>query len=388
MARTVQRGRRKAVRAEVIGLVCLLGLLAGMGRVGKVAAQPSPAPAAVASPGSIRLTVVRAPGAGACPGAEFFDNHVTTLVGGPGRLFSDDARARLVVTLSRDAGQDAHEGRAELYDEDGTRVYERELGPVRDCHILVTALAVAFATQWKQVTGRVHKEPGGGAPVAAPPSVEAPPAKPPPPVAPTPAPSSAPQTSPPPGALPVCKLSIGGYCVLMDIYSFSLTAGALFTANYTADVGPGVYVGAEIRPTERFSFELQARGILPSRIVVGEPIDPTQPHYEPVIQTDLSNVSMLLVPCYRYSLFMGCGVAQLGVTVFNKPDYPITGQSIALGPRLGVEIPFLERFAVRVWGDALFHVPPVTYALDNLNLKWVESPVVGLFGAGLVVSFK
>lgn len=340
----------------------------------------------------MRLKVVRAAGAEGCPGPDYFDNRLTTLLGGKRRLFSNDALARLVVTLAPDPAQKAYLGRAELFDEDGTRRYQRELGPLRDCQILTDALAVAFATHWEELTGHRRKAPDDGDTAPPPPSAQPPPsapaARPPPPAAASvPAPSPAPRPSSPPVWPPVCKLFLGGYCVLVDIYSFGLTAGVLMTANYTADVGPGAYVGAEIRPTERFSFELQLRGIFPARVVASEPIWPDRP-YETPKEPDVSNVAMLLVPCYRYSYFMGCVVGQFGITVFNTPSVATTGQSIALGPRLGIEIPFLERFAVRAWGDAIFHIPPVTYGLEDVNLKWTESTVAALFGAGFVVNFK
>jgi len=158
------------------------------------------------------------------------------------------------------------------------------------------------------------------------------------------------------------------------------------TMGFTADVGPGAYLGAEIRPFEAFSFELQLRGIFPARVVAADPIDPMEPYGTPK-EPDFSSVTMLLMPCFRYSYFMGCGVAQFGFNVWQTPADIVLGPSIGAGPRIGVEIPFLERFAVRVWGDVIFQVPN-THRLDDVNLQWTQSPVVGMLGAGLAVHFK
>jgi hypothetical protein len=373
---------RTVTRTGSFGRACLLGLL-GVAWPGAATARPAPpeADAEADPPGVIRLEVVRAGGAEPCPGADYFDNRITAMRGGE-ELFSPAGRLLLLFTMAPAGG--GYRGRAELSTPDGERLYDRETRVVEDCTMLAAGLAVGFAQSWKELAGKARAHRPGKTPAEPPP----PPVRAAPP---PPSPASlqvirSPAPTIPPVRLPVCKLWLGGYCLLVDIYSFGLSAGALMTLGFTADVGPGAYVGAELRPSEHFSFELQLRGIFPARVVASEPIDPTQP-YEPGKEPSFGGVAMLLVPCFRYSWFMGCVVGQFGFNVSQSPVDHALGPSLGVGPRLGVDIPFLERFAVRAWGDVMFEAPS-TYALDDVNLKWTQSPVVGMLGAGVAVSFK
>ena len=349
-------------------------------------------------PRQMSLSFVRGPGAGACPSQEDFTNQLTVQLGAAESPFADGAKARLVVTLEADPGR-GYRGRNEVFGEDGTLVSRREIGPVRDCAELAGGLVLSFAVHWQTwqaalAAVRTSEAAGGNPPEGAAPPTREPPAAPqgkaqasrPPPSITAPGRLSSPRLTPPPVRPQVCKLLIGGYCLPVDIYSFGFSAGALMTMGFTADVGPGAYLGAEIRPFEAFSFELQLRGVFPARVVAADPIDPTKP-YETPKEPDFSGVTMLLVPCFRYSYFMGCGVAQFGFNVWQTPADIVLGPSIGAGPRIGVEIPFLERFAVRVWGDVIFQIPN-THRLDDVNLQWTQSPVVGMLGAGLAVHFK
>jgi hypothetical protein len=355
-----------------------LVLLAVLWR-GAAAAQPAPS-ADAGWPVLIRLEFARGRGTDACPGADYFENRVTVLLGGKSP-FSRDGDFLLRVSLEPFLG--GHRGRLELFAHDGMRIYERQMELLEDCAMLASALALTFATAWKETNGierrSMPREAAPETPPAAPPAATRPP---PAVTVPDPIPLPGPPVQP-----PVCLVLIGGYCFVVDIYSFGLSTGMIMTAGVSADVGPGAWLAAEIRPVERFSFEVALRGTFPARVVYSEPIDPTKP-YETPKEPDFSGVAVLFVPCFRYSLFMGCVVGQVGFNVSNTPIDTAIGQSIGLGPRLGVEIPFLERFAVRVWGDAIFAIPPLTYRLSNVNLKWTESPVGGFFGAGVGVNFK
>jgi hypothetical protein len=375
-------GQRTVTRTGSFG-ACLLGLL-GVAWPGAATARPAPpeADAEADPPGVIRLEVVRAGGAEPCPGADYFDNRITAMRGGE-ELFSPAGRLLLLFTMAPAGG--GYRGRAELSTPDGERLYDRETRVVEDCTMLAAGLAVGFAQSWKELAGKARTRKPGKTPAEPP----APPVRavPPPPSSPaslqvirSPAPTL------PPVRLPVCKLWLGGYCLLVDIYSFGLSAGALMTLGFTADVGPGAYVGAELRPSEHFSFELQLRGIFPARVVASEPIDPTEPYGSPK-EPDFSNMAVLFVPCFRYSWFMGCAVGQFGFNIIQTPYEAGLSPSLGGGPRLGVEIPFLERFAVRAWGDLIFQLPN-THTIDDQNLQWTQSPVVGMLSAGLVVNFK
>lgn len=382
------RGGGKA-RVPVRGAARLCGLIAVMCLARAGAAQPAgaPAPPAVPPPSALRLRleVVRAAGAEACPSREDLENRITVLLGGEGPPFAENAAAKLVVTLEPEPGGRGYRGRNEIHTGGGAP-YRREMGPLRDCSELASSLALSFVVYWQTVTAAARLAaavlegavPSSPAPAKAPRPL---------PAARVSEPSSSPAPALPPASLPVCKFFIGGYCVPVDIYSLGLSTGLIMTLGYTSDPGLGVFLGAELRPIEPFSFELQLRGILPSRVVTSEPFDPSQQYGTPK-EPDFSNIAMLLVPCFRYSYFLGCAVGQFGFSVHNTPARAVIGQSIGVGPRLGVEIPFLERFAVRVWGDAIFELPPGTYVLQDENLQWTQSLVAGFLGAGLVVSFK
>jgi hypothetical protein len=161
----------------------------------------------------------------------------------------------------------------------------------------------------------------------------------------------------------------------------------LMTAGFTADVGPGMWIGAELRPTKSFSIDLEVRGVFPAYVVASKPLDPTKPSLSPV-KPDVSNVEALLVPCFRYSVLMACAVAHFGITNVQTPVYLSQGQSWGFGPRLGVEIPLGDRFAIRAYGDALFDFQPAQFDIFDRNLKWTQNVVSGFFGAGIVVNFK
>jgi hypothetical protein len=170
----------------------------------------------------------------------------------------------------------------------------------------------------------------------------------------------------------------------MDL-TYALSAGALITANLTPNVGPGVWLGGEVRAGP-ISLGLELRAVLPSRVQVG-PYD-----------TDLSNYVALVVPCGRYSYFFGCVVAGGGLRIdydSNAPDGDTTGAGsmLQLGARLGGEVPFAEnRFAVRAWGEVLYSTPSYFIGYDAVNgvnpkYGWDRPDVSAFFGLGFVVKF-
>ncbi len=169
----------------------------------------------------------------------------------------------------------------------------------------------------------------------------------------------------------------------MDL-TYALSAGALITANLTPDVGPGVWLGGEVRAGP-LSVGLELRAVLPSRVQVG-PYD-----------ADLSNYVALVVPCGRYSYFFGCAVAGGGFAMgydSNAPGgtFSPSGSMLQLGARLGAEVPFAEnRFAARAWGEVLYSTPHVSLGYDTVNgvptYNWDRPDVSAFFGLGLVVKF-
>jgi hypothetical protein len=163
--------------------------------------------------------------------------------------------------------------------------------------------------------------------------------------------------------------------------TYTLSAGVLMTANLTSDVGPGVWVGGDLR-SGPLSLGLELRGVLPARFEVG-PYD-----------TDVSSFVGLLTPCGRYSVFFGCAVAGVGVQIDHDsnfgavaPGYETTGfvPLVQLGGRIGVEVPLGEsRFALRGWGEVLYSTPSVYFGYNDEF--FADRPdVSAFFGLGLVV---
>lgn len=180
-------------------------------------------------------------------------------------------------------------------------------------------------------------------------------------------------------------------------FTISLSGFVLVTAGLTADASPGFQLAAEARSnTEEFdapSFRLglEFRGLLPSKAYAREPVDPklgTIPG-----ELDVSTLTGLLVPCVRWKYLFGCGVAEGGVLIAKGYTDTNYAPTFRLGPRLGVEVPFAERFAVRAFGEALFAAYTtgfeytVTTSGKDPNVAWDYPLAVGFFGLGLSIKF-
>ena len=167
----------------------------------------------------------------------------------------------------------------------------------------------------------------------------------------------------------------------MDL-TIGLSAYVLMTAGLTANVGPGFGIGADVRG-EVFSIGVELRGVLPGITYATRPNDSSVRG-----AFDLSQLTGLVVPCGRYKYFVGCAVVQGGTFVANSPEGQALLPAFAIGPRVGLEIPFAERFAVFGFGEALFAPRPVGTDDPTRNLHWTQSIVSGFFAAGLSVYFK
>lgn len=163
--------------------------------------------------------------------------------------------------------------------------------------------------------------------------------------------------------------------------TYTLSTGLLMTANLTSNVGPGVWVGGDLR-FEPVSLGLELRAVLPARFEVG-PYD-----------TDLSYMVALLTPCGRYSVFFGCVVAGAGVEIDHDSNFDygpatIVNPIVHIGGRVGVEIPLGEsRFALRGWGEVLYSTPSTNFTYlseDAPPVKASRPDVSAFFGLGLVV---
>lgn len=165
----------------------------------------------------------------------------------------------------------------------------------------------------------------------------------------------------------------------MDL-TYTLSAGVLMTANLTSNVGPGVWMAGDLR-SGPLVLGLDLRAVLPSRVAVG-PFD-----------RDVSQLTALLTPCGRYSIFFGCAVAGAGVQIDHDADYPSDTPTffsplVQLGARVGVEVPLGEsRFALRGWGEVLYTTPSLEYGYVDEGAYADRPDVSGFFGLGLVVKF-
>jgi hypothetical protein len=162
--------------------------------------------------------------------------------------------------------------------------------------------------------------------------------------------------------------------------TYTLAVGALMTAHYTSDVGPGVWLSGALW-SGPLGLGLDLRAVLPARIAIG-PYD-----------RDLSQLAALVTPCARYSIFFGCAVAGAGVQidadndVVFAPGYPNVGyvELVQLGGRLGVDVPLGEsRFAVRGWAEVLYSPisPRLSYSDGPVT---VVPDVSAFFGLGFVI---
>ncbi len=236
--------------------------------------------------------------------------------------------------------------------------------------------------------------PGTPAPTPITPPPEAAPAEPPPSKPPDPVASKPPEVFVPPPKTPTKPPPAPKSP--MDL-TIALSASALMTAGFTADVGPAFQIGAEARYQDWFSLGLEVRGVLPSVVYAREKVDKTNPYTRPQ-SFDISQVTALLVPCFRFkTYFAACGVAQGGGLIDRESNDGGIQGTFAFGPRFAVEFPFAERFAVFAWGEALF-VPDATFVgfrdpgpngtPPAPNVLWRQSVVSSFFGAGLSVKFQ
>lgn len=179
----------------------------------------------------------------------------------------------------------------------------------------------------------------------------------------------------------------------MDL-TIGLSGFMVMSAFYTADVGGGFGLMGDVR-YDFLSIGLELRGILPGRVYAREPVfpnDPTKPTRE--VELDVSQISGALVPCARWKFLMGCAVAQLGTTIAKDVLQDFKLATFATGPRVGVEVPIAERFAIFGFGEVLFAVQyaGVRYDIEGdvpaANTQWVQPIASGFFGLGLTATFK
>jgi hypothetical protein len=222
------------------------------------------------------------------------------------------------------------------------------------------------------------------------------PKKPPPEPCPTCPPCQACAACPPPTVCPACPAPPPPpkRPWNMDV-KIAVSAYGMMSWLLTPNVAPAIGVSVEGRG-EIFSVAGEIRSVLPSRVLVTEQV-PGKPVGYPV-EMDVSQHTALVVPCARWRYLVGCAVAQIG---FFRLQTTIGGSdplSVAVGPRVGFEVPFAQRFAVFGFAEALFSPyranvfyilpPPNDPEAPAANVKWVQPVGSVFFGAGLSIKFE
>lgn len=158
-------------------------------------------------------------------------------------------------------------------------------------------------------------------------------------------------------------------------WSFVLGAGALMTAGLTATVGPGAWLDGQAR-NGALGLGFEFRTVLPSRMTVG------------IHDFDLSQFTLLLSSCLKYSIAFGCAVAGGGIQIhYERALGPATWVPfIQFGGRIGVEVPLGDTgYAARAWTDVI-HLAPNSgwiYSDGNGQVTNVRRPdVSAFFGLG------
>lgn len=177
-------------------------------------------------------------------------------------------------------------------------------------------------------------------------------------------------------------------------FTIVLHTAAVLSLNVAADPAPAVQISAGI---ERYgvTFELEARGVLPSVAYAREPADWRWGIFEPQ-DFDLSQWSLGVVACMRFATyFAGCSVLQGVLYILQTRAETALAPTGYGGPRLAVEIPFAEHVAAFGFADALFGGGDgYSFVGDRPNgdpwpnAHWRPPWVSGFFGAGVAASFQ
>lgn len=101
---------------------------------------------------------------------------------------------------------------------------------------------------------------------------------------------------------------------------------------------------------------------------------------------DFSNMSLLVVPCFHLSI--SSAVRWVRLAFHRAEASPSRGVGFGLGPRLGIEIPFADRFVAHAFGEALFVTVPAQVSIESANALCAPVDRAGFFGAGLSFRFN
>lgn len=341
VARYTQRmGRDRQARRwrqALPPVVLLLGL-----------ALPIPAEA---SP-SARLTYVRGKGAEKCPDEAMLRKEVAARLGFD--VFFPWARRTVVAEITK--GPRGFRARLQILSEDGVVLGVRAIDATSEsCSDIAHALALAMSIAVDDF-GLDDVPPP--APTEPPPQT---PERPAPATAPEAPPSeTSPRLPPPPPAEPPLRLSA------------SLGTQVSFEVAPAASVG---FLGAfDVRLARRLSIGIEARGDLPAE---GEGVETYV-------------IAGSVIPCLHYpSPLFVCAMVTAGdfhETGVGSRPVAMDALYLALGPRVGVEVPLGRRFFVLAHADAAFVL--LRHRVDLNGNQVFELPLIApSFGIGGGVLF-
>ncbi len=337
--------------------------LAALTAIGLSLAAPGPAHA---SP-SAKLTYLRGPGTEKCPNEAALRAAVAARLGFD--VFFPWARRTVVAEIVR--GPRGFRARLQIVGEDGVVLGVRAIDATSDsCEEVTRALALAISiavddfgldevppTATPTPTSDADERPGTGPdgvqPAGRSPGRTTTPSEVPSTETPTPAPTPA----PPP-----------------DLH-FSASLAPLLSFGVAPTTSVGLRGALDVRFLRSFSASLELRGDLPAS--------------SGGVQTDVLAAS--LVPCVRapFPLFF-CAVGSLGD--FHESGvgitHPLRGDAmyLAVGPRVGVDLPLGPRFFVLAYADGAFLLLRHTVTLGGLQ-AFEPSVFVPSVGAGAGVLF-
>ncbi|HEY8038517.1 MAG TPA: hypothetical protein VIF15_01935 [Polyangiaceae bacterium] len=308
---------------------------------------------------SARLTYVRGPGAEKCPGEQAIRAAVSTRLGYD--PFFPWAHDTLFVEVTRGGG--AFHVEIKMVDQDNLQRGARSLAVKgSDCAAVVDAMALTIS---------LTIDPSSIAGPTAPP----PPPPPEPPAPPPPAPDPAPEPprdapAPPPPPPEAVQAHLG------------VTAASALGSSPGLAAGGAAFVGVRWRA---LSLDVEARGDLPA----------TGAGNTAGVRVQSWLLAGSVVPCLHLGVGYACVVASGGsltATAVQGVTSPQTsgGLWLAVGPRLGVELPLSDSFALRGYGEIL--VTPVKTELDlgsrpPTQQVYTFSPVSGGVGIGVAWRF-
>lgn len=164
--------------------------------------------------------------------------------------------------------------------------------------------------------------------------------------------------------------------------AFSLSAGGLLTAGWTADVGPGAWIGGAAR-AGLFSLGLELRSTFPARTLT----------FDADRSASGTTLSAAAIPCAHWKVFAGCLLVEAGAFLFlvPSPRTPIVSDAlVSLGPRLAIDLPLGAGLAVRAAAELAIHpylpifTVRATSAPDSPVKRWTTPLLSGALGLGLV----